>query len=311
MDPHLTTIQPGGGVIIHLEKGWGKIRRWYLSTFRRSYVEKMAGLRKGDFNPCPHPVLDPRDLKFYRNQGGYYWLPQDDPFKWRDELPFARAGLAELLVMGGGLALIAVLCLVWGLNQSGLLAVIPWAVFVAATAICGIVVWFFRNPKRVPPNDRHVVISPADGKVVEIEELAHDDYIGGPAIKIGIFLSLFNVHINRSPVAARVVGLKYRPGKYLNAMRPESARENEQVSVMLEELATGRPMIVRQITGAVARRIVCWVKPDDELAMGEQFGMIKLGSRTELVVPHEQNVQLCVSIGDKVSAGSTIMIRFR
>lgn len=311
MDPHLTTIQPGGGVIIHLEKGWGKIRRWYLSTFRRRYVEKMAGLRKGDFNPCPHPVLDPRDLKFYRNQGGYYWLPQDDPFKWRDELPFARAGLAELLVMGGGLALIAVLCLVWGLNQSGLLAVIPWAAFVAATAICGIVVWFFRNPKRVPPNDRHVVISPADGKVVEIEELAHDDYIGGPAIKIGIFLSLFNVHINRSPVAARVVGLKYRPGKYLNAMRPESARENEQVSVMLEELATGRPMIVRQITGAVARRIVCWVKPDDELAIGEQFGMIKLGSRTELVVPREQNLQLCVSIGDKVSAGSTIMIRFR
>lgn len=311
MDPHLTTIQPGGGVIIHLEKGWGKIRRWYLSTFRRSYVAKMAELRKGDFNPCPHPVLDPRDLKFYRNQGGYYWLPQDDPFKWRDELPFARAGLAELLVMGGGLALIAVLCLVWGLNQSGLLAVIPWAAFVAATAICGIVVWFFRNPKRVPPNDRHVVISPADGKVVEIEELAHDDYIGGPAIKIGIFLSLFNVHINRSPVAARVVGLKYRPGKYLNAMRPESARENEQVSVMLEELATGRPMIVRQITGAVARRIVCWVKPDDELAIGEQFGMIKLGSRTELVVPREQNLQLCVSIGDKVSAGSTIMIRFR
>jgi phosphatidylserine decarboxylase len=311
MDPHLTTIQPGGGVIIHLEKAWGSVRRWYLRTFRGRYVEKMARLRKGDFNPCPHPVLDPRDLKFYRNQGGYYWLPEDDPFAWRDRLPFARAGLAELMVMGGGLALVALLSLIWALNQSGFLAVVPWFAFVATSVICGIVVWFFRNPRRVPPTDRDAVISPADGKVVEIEELPHDDYIGGPAVKIGIFLSLFNVHINRSPVASRVVGLRYRPGKYLNAMRPESARENEQVSVMLEDLETGRPMIVRQITGAVARRIVCWVKPDDQLAAGEQFGMIKLGSRTELVVPREPNLQICVRIGDKVSAGSTIMMRFR
>lgn len=93
-------------------------------------------------------------------------------------------------------------------------------------------------------------------------------------------------------------------------MRPESARENEQVAIMLESLNSGRPMIVRQITGAVARRIVCWVKPNDELKFGEQFGMIKFGSRTELVVPREADLRTIVRIGDTVKAGSTVMFEY-
>lgn len=310
MDPQLTSIQPGGGVVIRLEQAWGFVRRWWLSTFRRDYVARMKQTRKGDFNPCPYPVLDPRDLKYYRNQGGYYWEPQDDPFQWRDRLPFARAGLAELMLIGGGFAALAIASGWLASSLSGLIAAFVWLVALTLTVFCGIVVWFFRNPRRFPPNNPQAVISPADGKVVEIEELTHDDYIGGPAIKVGIFLSLFNVHINRSPVPARVIGLIYRPGKYLNAMRPESARENEQVAIMLESLNSGRPMIVRQITGAVARRIVCWVKPNDELKFGEQFGMIKFGSRTELVVPREADLRTIVRIGDTVKAGSTVMFEY-
>ena len=98
MDPQIRDIQPGGGVIIKLELLWGYVRRAWLKTFRRGYVERMKLLRKGDRNVCPHEVLDPRDVKFHCNQGGYYWEAKDDPFAWRDKLPFARAGLAELFV---------------------------------------------------------------------------------------------------------------------------------------------------------------------------------------------------------------------
>ena len=154
-------------------------------------------------------------------------------------------------------------------------------------------------------------MAPADGKVVDIEELAHDEFVGGPAVKIGIFLSIFNVHINRTPVAGRVIGLKYRAGKYLNALRPESARENEQLALLLEQTEPPyRGMVIRQITGAIARRIVCWVKPGDTLAAGEQFGMIKLGSRTELVLPQEEGLEICTRLGDTIKAGSSVLAKY-
>ena len=311
MDAQLKDIQPGSGVVIHLEKAWGGVRRCWLKTFRRGYVTRMAASRKGDFNPCPHEVLDPRDLKFYRNQGGWYWDLRDDPFAWRDRLPFARVGLAELFLMCGTAA-IATTGFAWYANQStGTLKVIAILLAVTCAVIFGLIAWFFRNPRRISPPDSGLVVSPADGKIVDIEEIVFDDYIGGPAKKIGIFLSIFNVHINRAPIAGRVVGLRYRPGKYLNALRPESAKENEQLAIMLEEnQAPFRGMIVRQITGAIARRIVCWLKPGDELGRGEQFGMIKLGSRTELVLPVEEGLEIRVRPGDKVKAGTTVLASF-
>lgn len=314
MDPQLTTIQPGGGIIIHLEQFWGKFRRLYLRIFRRGYVKRMAALRQGEHNPCPHPVLDPRDLKFHQNQPGrYYWNAKDDPFRWRDNLPFARVGLAELfafsLVFFGGAVGLGwlILRLEWG----GAAAGVAWFAVVMLCLTGLEIVWFFRNPKRVVPQEAGVVVSPADGKVVLIEELDHDEFLGGPAIQIGIFLSIFNVHINRSPIAARVIGLKYKEGKYLNALRPESAKENEQLAVRIEGTnAPYRRMVVRQITGAIARRIVCWLKPGDELTKGEQFGMIKLGSRTELVMPKEEGLKILTKIGDNVQAGSSILAEY-
>lgn len=292
---------------MQLELAWGAVRRAYLKTFCRSYVARMAALRRGEKNACPFEVLDPRDLKYYRNQEGYSWRPEDDPFAWRDRLPFARVGLAELWLISGTFFLLAIVA-AWGaVRWNGAF----WGLTAIATFLGGSIVWFFRNPHRSIPQENGVVVSPADGKVVHIEELAHDEYIGGPVVVIGIFLSVFNVHINRTPVAARVIGLRYRKGKFLNALRPESARENEQLAVRIEESrAPYRRMIVRQITGAIARRIVCWVKPGDELAAGDQFGMIKLGSRTELVLPREAGLEIVARMGQHVKAGSDVLARY-
>ncbi len=110
--------------------------------------------------------------------------------------------------------------------------------------------------------------------------------MGGPAVRIGIFLSIFNVHLNRSPLAARVIALRYSPGEFLNALRPESALRNENMWIALEEDAPPyRRLVVRQISGAIARRIVCDLRPGEVIARGHVFGMIKLGSRTELILP--------------------------
>jgi phosphatidylserine decarboxylase len=301
MDPAITSIQPGGGLCMGIELSWGRWRRWWMRTFRRGYVARMRDLRRGDVNCCPHEVLDPRDVKFLRNQGGYSWAEEDDPFRWRDRLPFARVGLAELIILAGGFFALAVL--------SGL---VFWPVAVIPAVLGLGVLWFYRDPRRTPPDGKGLVLAPADGKVVAIEEIDHDDYTGGPAVLIGIFLSVFNVHINRVPRSVRVVGLSYRPGKFLNAMKPASARENEQLAIRLEEEAPPhRRMIVRQIAGAVARRIVCWVRPGESLRKGSQFGMIKLGSRTELVLPREPGLEVQARIGQRVKAGVSVLAQYQ
>jgi phosphatidylserine decarboxylase len=315
MDPQLRWIQPGGGVVCRLELTWGYWRRFWLRTCRPGYVRRMAATRKGDVNGCPHEVLDPRDVKFFRNQPGYSWDSADDPFRWRDRIPFARAGLAELLtfsLMTFGPAIALVAWLTWPGAETALpVQIMGWLVVATLSVIGLLIVWFFRSPPRRIPTETGLVVAPADGKVVAIDELDHDEFVGGPAVQIGIFLSIFNVHINRAPVAGRVVGIRYRAGKYLNALRPESARENEQLAVRMQETtAPYRRYVVRQITGAIARRIVCWLKPGDELTRGEQFGMIKLGSRTELVLPRAEGLRIRTKLGDKVKAGRSILAEY-
>ena len=149
-----------------------------------------------------------------------------------------------------------------------------------------LVVYFFRDPPRRVPQEPGLVVSPADGTVAEITRLEHDEFIGGPAVRIGIFLSIFNVHLNRAPLACRVIALRYSPGEFLNALRPESALRNENMWIGLEEESPPhRRLVVRQISGAIARRIVCDLRPGESLGRGQKFGMIKLGSRTELILP--------------------------
>jgi phosphatidylserine decarboxylase len=262
----------------------------------------MTAVRICDGTGCPHEVLDPRDLKYYRNQTGDCWRPEDDPFRWRDQLPFVRAGLGELFIL-------TTICLL----LAAAFGYLYWPLAIPCLLASALVVWFFRDPQRVVPTEVGLVVAPADGKVVAIERIEYDPYLEGPALQIGIFLSVFNVHVNRSPVASRIIGLTYKPGKFLNALRPRSAQENEQLAIRLEETHPPyRRYIVRQIAGAIARRIVCWVRPGDSLARGARFGMIKLGSRTELILPagnHE--LEIHVQIGQHVKAGHSVIAQYR
>ncbi|MBB3205994.1 phosphatidylserine decarboxylase [Rhodopirellula rubra] len=299
MDPAVKSIQPGGGVVMAMELAWGRARRAYLRKFRPGYVSRMADRRQGERGDLTFDPVDSRDMKYYRNQGSYWWADADDPFLWRDALPFVRVGLAELLVLGGAALLISVV-----------MALFWWPLFLPPFMLFILVVWFFRSPRRAVPSGTGTVVSPADGKLVEIVEI--DDPVIGPAIRFGIFLSIFNVHANRVSLPGRVVSVRYRPGKFLNALRPESARENEKLDIELESGdLDGRVIRIRQITGQFARRIVCWARVDDVFARGEMYGMIKLGSRTELVIPRDDALSIVAKIGEKIFAGSTVMARYQ
>jgi phosphatidylserine decarboxylase len=298
---NVRSVQPGGGTIYALELAWGHVRRAILKRVRPVYVRRMAALRRGDPTGSPIELLDPRDLKFFRNQCTAYWAPQDDRFQRRERIPFARWGLAELVV---GIVVL-------GGATIGVAFTPYWYLAIAVGLVLAWWISFFRDPHRVVPSEPGLVVSPADGKIAEITKLAHDRFVGGPAVKIGIFLSIFNVHLNRSPLAARVVRLRYHPGKFLNALNPESAILNENMVIGLEETAAPyRKLIVRQIAGLFARKIVCDLKPGQEVGRGEKFGMIKLGSRTEIILPDEPGLEISIKVGDKVQAGSTVFARF-
>jgi phosphatidylserine decarboxylase len=296
---NIPSAQPGGGTCYRIELAWGRWRRAWLRRFRPRYVKAMQGRRQGDCAGAPHEILDPRDLKYCRNQCECSWAEADNPFRWRRRIPFAPWGAAELAIMG--LPLLA-LTLAAGWFR--------W--YLAAPPAVGLflVVFFFRNPPRRVPQTPGILVSPADGTIAEITPLDHDEFVGGPVVRIGIFLSIFNVHLNRSPAAARVISLCYSPGQFLNALKPESALKNENMWIGLEEEASPhRRLAVRQISGAIARRIVCDLRPGEVIARGHAFGMIKLGSRTELIVPADK-VQVEVKIGQKVKAGKTIFARY-
>lgn len=308
---NITSVQPGGGVCYQIELAWGYWRRWWLRTFRPGYVRRMAESRHGDATGCPHEVLDPRDLKFCRNLCTADWNPADDAFAWREKIPFARWGLAELQLMGWPSLALAI-GLAWGAGVStGVLAAALWLLAIGAGVVFYLIVYFFRDPRRRVPDEPGLVVSPADGKIAEITRLENDEFVGGPAVRIGIFLSIFNVHINRAPSAARVIRLAYKPGKFLNALNPASAWENECMTIALEEEESPhRRMVVRQIAGLFARRIVCALRPGETVRRGHKFGMIKLGSRTELIVPDEAGLRIDVRVDDKVHAGTTVLAHY-
>jgi len=176
-----------------------------------------------------------------------------------------------------------------------------------------ILVWilsFFRDPERIVPTDKNLLLAPADGRITDIEAV-ENDYIGGKTLRIGIFMSILDVHINRAPCNVKVERITYRQGKYKNAMRPQSGLVNESNDLSL--VRTDSPqdkLIVRQISGAIARRIVCETSEGQELTGGEKFGMIKFGSRTELYLPARENAKCLVRVGDKVKAGLSPLVRY-
>ena len=299
---NIPSVQPGGGSCYQIELAWGRIRRCYLKTFRRGYVRSMAERRRGDTLGAPHEILDPRDLKYCSNQCTAHWPPEDDPFHWRERLPVVRWGLAELQIIGWPLLLVIAVLMSLG-NPWHWLALFPGVVLV-------LIAYFFRDPVRQIPQGPNEIVSPADGTIVEITPLEHYDFLDGPAVRIGIFLSIFNVHVNRAPRDVRVIDMHYHPGEFLNAMNPESALRNEFMWIGFEEInAPQRKLAVRAISGLIARRIVCAVRPGQEVQRGEKFGMIKLGSRTELILPRD-SVRVEVALQQEVQAGSTVLARY-
>ena len=179
------------------------------------------------------------------------------------------------------------------------LAIIPGILFL-------FVAFFFRNPKRTIPQDKDIIISPADGVVLSVEEFTENEYIKGKAVNVKIFLSVFNVHLNRVPVAGEIQYRLYRPGKFLPAFKGHASEVNERNYLGID---TGKYRImVSQVTGFIARRIVCWVGVGDKLNQGQIFGLIKFGSCTELYLPPE--TEIFVKKGDKVRGGETIIGRF-
>ena len=183
-----------------------------------------------------------------------------------------------------------------------ILAVVGWWVGALALALITLAfLGFFRDPDRRPPSLPGAVLAPADGKVMAIVQV--EDRWVGPATRVSIFLSPLDVHVNRTPVAGIVREVDYAPGRFLAAYRPEASEENERCTLALET-DTGR-MSVRQIAGVLARRIVCRVRPGDKLQAGERYGLIRFGSRTDLVVA--RGTEIRVKEGDRVRGGETVI----
>ncbi len=175
--------------------------------------------------------------------------------------------------------------------------------FLVGGACC---LFFFRDPPRRIPGGPNEVVCPADGTVVSIEDLDETPHYEGPCTRVSIFLSMLDVHVNRSPVEGAICKIRYQPGEFKNAMKAETSECNESNALWLD--TPHGPMTVRQIAGAIARRIVCVREVGDILAKGEKFGMIKFGSRTELYLPREAEIH--VEMKQKVRAGATVVARF-
>jgi len=189
------------------------------------------------------------------------------------------------------------------------LAAVLWLVNPVLLVVPGLLILFcisfFRDPDRDAPADPKAVVAAADGTVTAVEELDENEVTKSRMKRVAIFLSVFNVHTNRAPLEGRVIYIKHFPGTYLDARNPESSVKNEAMTWGFEN--PHATLVVRQITGAIARRIVAWSKPGDLLKKGERFGMIRFGSRTEIYVP--LNCEIPVKPGDKVRGGATVIAK--
>lgn len=205
------------------------------------------------------------------------------PYARRDTLVIATVGCLATIIVGIGLGL--------------------WALAPALLTIA--LLNFYRHPLRRPPAGSELLLAPADGRIAVIEQTREP---GGGRLRIVVFLSVFDVHINRSPCAGRVVASEHRPGRFINALKNEADELNESHTITLDpDPPLPGPIRVRQIAGALARRIVCAVEIGQTLAAGQHYGMIKLGSRTEVVVPDDGHWSIAVKIGQTVRAGLTIL----
>jgi phosphatidylserine decarboxylase len=215
-------------------------------------------------------------------------------------LRFTRHGFREMLI--GSLVLIAI----------G--TVTGWAsgIWILGLLVVPVLIWlfaFFRDPERAVPVDQHVMVSPADGTVSDITEIENDELLGGPCVRVGIFLSVFNVHVNRSPCDGRVLTNIHKKGKFINAMsHAQASEENESRTIVLAEPGGSRPIaVVKLIVGMIARRIIFSGREGELLTRGQRIGMIKFGSRTELYIPKWLAPTVKVQVGQTVRGAADII----
>ena len=164
------------------------------------------------------------------------------------------------------------------------------------------VTWFFRDPERSVPEDPNAIVSPGDGKIVEIIS-EKDPLLDGVYTRVSVFLNVFNVHVNRVPISGKIQATRYNPGKFFNAASHKASLDNEQSAILLNNGHV--TILVKQIAGLIARRIVCWAKEGDEYQRGQRFGLIRFGSRVDIFLPEGTDIK--VAIGDIVNGGSSII----
>lgn len=300
------SIQPGGGTCFSLERGWGVVRRRLLRRYFPAYVARMAERRRGECPGCTHDIIDGRDLKLVRNVCGYSFAPEDDLFAWRGDIGLARAGLCEVICAS------AVLLPLVAVTLELAVALHPawWAVVLVTLGLWVFIVAFFRDPHRVIPTDPKALLSPADGVITHLEEVDEPGF-EGKMFRVSIFLSVFNVHVNRMPRAGRVARVAYYPGEFLDARAADCARRNEQLWIDFDDEQLGCRLRVKQVAGAIARRIVCWLKVGEAVPAGDRVGMIKFGSRTDVLLPADRVEAVAVRVGQAVRGGSDVLLRVK
>ncbi|MEO5362409.1 MAG: phosphatidylserine decarboxylase family protein [Magnetococcus sp. DMHC-8] len=170
--------------------------------------------------------------------------------------------------------------------------------------LAGWCVWFFRDPERQPPPGTGLVIAPADGRVIAIEEVAHAPLSGQAARKCSIFMNVFSVHVNRCPISGQVTDLAYHPGRFFNAALDKASLENERMAILVTA-PNGVALTFVQVAGLIARRIICRLQPGQTVTQGERFGLIRFGSRVDVYLP--LSARLAVQLGDQTRAGETVM----
>ena len=309
----------------------GQVRRQVLSRLRPGYVERVRETRRGECRSCGSccdltfhcPFLDPEktlercthyekrprscrdfpidalDLGLTQVPCGYWFEGGGEKAPMR--IPLARYGIREIVLFGGLAAAGVVLS-----------AAYFWYLAPAFAVGLGFVLFFFRDPERRVPSAPDVLVSPADGKVVEIGEVDEREFLGQRAHRVGIFMSPLNVHVNRAPCDGEVEAVAHRPGRFLAAYKESASRENERTSLVLRGAAGGRTrVLVRQIAGVVARRIVCDAAVGERLERGQRFGMVKFGSRAEVYVPADVGFAWSVRVGQRLRGGETVLGEFR
>ena len=187
----------------------------------------------------------------------------------------------------------------------------PWALpIVPVAALWGWVLWFFRDPDRAGPQEEGLLLSPADGRVTDVTEVGPDSPLGTDGVQVGIFMSIFDVHVNRSPCDGQVRGIAHHDGTFLDARDPRAWEHNEAATITMTHNAGGRErtVVIRQVAGLIARRIVTDLAEGQTVRRGQRIGMIKFGSRVELLVPAELVGEVRVGVGDRALGGQTVLI---